>query len=268
MLKLLGLFLLTISLVGCTAPGGALRLVGPLENDGVLEQVPAQEDSGREAPRSTGSPDGPVGGWDFTASTYVWLARKSGVIESAENLVLDDPDESVGAFLYLEGEYRQRWGFIADFDLLSTEDRTPGVGGDIVINEDTVIAELDGTWRPDPDSNLQFLAGVRVLDSSQDIDFPVIADATVDTTQVDPVIGAQGTWQLDDAWRFRLRTDIGGFGLDSDFTYQSLAVFAWEPTPGWNATAGYRVLGYEYEANGARVDLRLDGLLLGLAFAF
>ena len=38
--------------------------------------------------------------------------------------------------------------------------------------------------------------------------------------------------------------------------------------PRWQATAGYRLLGWEYEDSGIEVDLRLDGVLLGLAVQF
>ena len=175
---------------------------------------------------------------------------------------------SAGVFLYLEGEQDRRWGFVADLDLLTSTDRADGPGGTIEIDEDTIIAEVDVTFRPEPDSTLQFLAGVRMLDSSQDIQFPVLPDTSSDTTQFDPVVGAQGTWDLGKRWWFRLRGDVGGFGLDSDLTYQGLGLVGWEFSPRWHATAGYRMIGWEYEDSGDRVDLQLAGFLFGLAFRF
>ena len=224
---------LLILLHSCNAPGGALSpagapgTLGAPFTDRAPTLVPSMDASPAEHSRVPGPAQEFDDQWELTASTYLWLASKNGVVDSATNLVLDDPEESTGAFLYFEGEYERRFGFIADIDLLQTEDRVQSVGGDIEIGEDTVIAELDGTWRPDPDSTLQFLAGLRILDSTQDIDFLILPTVTVETTQVDPVIGAQATWQLDDDWRFRLRTDFGGFGIDSDFTYQGIALFAW-----------------------------------------
>ena len=151
---------------------------------------------------------------------------------------------------------------------MNTTDRTDSPGGIIEVEEDTIIAEVDVTFRPEQDSTLQFLAGLRVLDSDQDIRFPILPDVSSHGTQFDPVVGAQGTWDLGEDWTFRLRGDVGGFGLDSDFTYQGLALVAWEFAPRWQATAGYRLLGWEYEDSGIEVDLRLDGVLLGLAFQF
>jgi hypothetical protein len=206
--------------------------------------------------------------WQVTASAYLWLASKRGVIE-LENvgIPLEDPDESTGAFFYLEAE-RDRWGLIGDLDLLSSTDRTDIATGTVKVEEDTLIGELDATWRVAEGSSLQLLLGLRVLDSEQDIDRPVLPDVSTDTTQVDPVVGAQGTWPLGESLQFRLRGDVGGFGIDSELTYQMFGVLAWELLPHWSLTAGYRLLGWEFESDGIDNDLRLSGLLFGLAARF
>ena len=110
---------------------------------------------------------------------------------------------------------------MADLNLLTSTDRVNSPGGIIEVEEDTVIAEVVATFRPEQDSTLQFLAGLRILDSSQEIRFPILPDTSSDSTQFDPIVGAQGTWDLGERWRFRLRGDIGGLGLDSDFAYQA-----------------------------------------------
>ncbi|MEM6675078.1 MAG: hypothetical protein AAF726_19670 [Planctomycetota bacterium] len=206
--------------------------------------------------------------WEYVASAYAWFAQKNGSVET-DNVVLtlDDPDESTGAFLYFSGR-KGNWGFLADFDYISTEDGASAPGGTAVVEEESIIAELDATWSPTQAPTLRILAGIRVLDSEQDIRFPLLPPQTIDTTLIDPVIGAQGTWQLSDTIVFRIRGDIGGFGLDSDFTYQGFGVFAWEFVPHWYATLGYRVLGWEFEDDGVRNDLRLSGGLLGVAAKF
>jgi len=206
--------------------------------------------------------------WRFTASLYAWLAGKSGVVESGPVVIpLDDPDESTGMFVYLEGE-RGRWGFVADLDVFSSTDQSDSPGGTIEVDEDTVIGEVDVTFRPDEDSALQFLAGLRVLDSSQEISFPILPDSESDVTQIDPVLGAQGTWPLSERFSFRLRGDVGGFGLDSDFTYQMFGLFGWEFARSWQLTTGYRILGWEFEVDDVRNDLRLSGVLFGVAATF
>lgn len=210
----------------------------------------------------------PSRSWSFGASAYAWLPSKRGVIETGSTgIPLDDPDESTGAFLYLEGQ-GERWGFVADLSFLSSEDQADIATGTIDIDEDSFIGEVDATYRVQEGSTLQFLAGVRVLDSSQDIRFPILPDVSTDTTLVDPVVGAQGTWPLGERFGFRLRGDVGGFGVDSDFTYQMFGVFGWEFLEHWHLTAGYRVLGWEFEQDDVRNDLRLSGPLLGLAAAF
>ena len=208
-------------------------------------------------------------GWKFAASTYVWLARKRGVVDAGGlGIPLDDPDESAGAFLYAEGEH-DRWGFIVDLSLMSTEDRSSTNTGEIVVDEDTIAAELDLTYEPIEDSSLRFLVGLRLLDSTADLRFPLLPNGHTEVTQLDPVIGAQGTWPLGDEFAFRLRGDIGGFGLASKSTYQMLGLFAWEFADDWRLTTGYRVLGWDFDdGHGTRSDIRLSGALLGVALGF
>ena len=206
--------------------------------------------------------------WDLAASVYLWVASKTGVVQT-EGLVLplDDPDESSGAFVYVEAQ-QGPWGLVLDLDFLSTDDESPGPNGPVEVKEDTFIGELDATWSPHGSDTLRLILGIRVLDSSQDFFLPVLPDQSADTTLVDPVLGAQGTWPLTETVSFRLRADLGGFGVDSDLTYQTFGLFAWEFARRWNATAGYRILGWEFEDDGIRSDLRLSGVLVGIAARF
>ena len=207
-------------------------------------------------------------GWAFTGSVYAWLASKRGVIKlDSVGIPLEDPDESSGAFVYLEAQGRN-WGVIGDLDLLDTTDRSEIATGTVTVDEESLIGELDATWRSDPSSTLQLLAGLRMLDSDQTIDRPVLPDVTNGVTQVDLVVGAQGSWPLGERFHFRLRGDVGGFGLDSDLTYQMFGVAAWEFVPHWGLTLGWRVLGWEFEDGGLDNDLRLSGALFGLVARF
>lgn len=259
-------WLLVLLSAGCqTAARGGSDATRPRPDDDVRLVRPAAP----AGPVARDEDDDRDAEWRFALSGYAWLASKNGVLESGGTpIVLDDPSESTGLFLYAEGESPDRWGFVADLDLLHSTDRANGGAGVIEIEDDTLIGELDATFRPAPDSTLQLLAGVRVLDDTTDIRFPLLPDARSDTTQIDPVVGLQGTWELGSGVRVRLRGDVGGFGADSDFTYQGLGLLAWEFAGHWNLTAGYRLLGWEYEVSGNRVDLRLDGPVLGLAVRF
>jgi len=207
--------------------------------------------------------------WEFTISPYLWIAQRSGHVSTDLGTVaLDDPDESAAFFLYGEANY-ERWGLAFDVAAMHSDDEADSIGGGkIDLDEDTLIVEADVTYRPLEDSSLQFLAGLRVFDDSLDIDFPILPDQKDDVTQWDPVVGAQGTWELGNHFVFRLRGDIGGFGLDSDLTYQGLALLAWEFLPHWYLSGGYRLLGYKYDDGDNENDWRLDGFLIGLAARF
>jgi hypothetical protein len=223
-------------------------------------------------PQDAGTEDArpaPESEWDFAASVYLWLAWRNGhVTTDLATVPLDDPDDSAGIFFYAEGNH-ERWGFAFDVAAMSSEDEADTIGGGTIdLDGDTLIVEADVTYRPVEDSSLQFLAGLRVFDDTLKIDFPILEDRKIEVTQWDPIVGAQGTWDLCENVAFRLRGDVGGFGLDSDFTYQGIAFLAWEFLPHWVLSGGYRILGYKYDEGDGENDWRLDGFLLGLAARF
>ena len=61
----------------------------------------------------------------------------------------------------------------------------------------------------------RFLDGVRLFDVSQSLRVAEDPALEASTTVVDPILGAVGTWELGDRWRFGMRGDIGGFGVGS-----------------------------------------------------
>ncbi len=70
---------------------------------------------------------------------------------------------------------------------------------------------------------IDYITGVRWWDNDIDATVdPAITPGSkkisVDADWVDIVVGARWTHHINDNWHFRLRGDIGGLGLSSDFT--------------------------------------------------
>lgn len=90
---------------------------------------------------------------------------------------------------------------------------------------------------------------------------------------VDPVVGLRLRHQFTPNQEIMVRGDVGGFGFQSNFEWQAVAVYsyAWQFT-GYQLAAliGYRALGVDYTntGNGNSVDLVLHGPMIGLSVRF
>jgi hypothetical protein len=88
----------------------------------------------------------------------------------------------------------------------------------------------------------------------------------------DPILGLQVRHELAPHHRLRLRGDVGGFGAGSQFTWQAMAVYAYEFSSGpttWSAVLGYRAIGLDYSPSGTNaIDLVLHGPVLGMSMTF
>ena len=114
---------------------------------------------------------------------------------------------------------------------------------------------------------MNFIGGVRYTDIDQDFELLSGGEGNANTTVIDPVLGAQGRWSLNERWRFNLRGDIGGFGVGSEFTYQGLLNFGYRFGPAWGLTFGYRLLGYEIDDDDD-IDLLMQGALVGFGYSW
>jgi len=64
---------------------------------------------------------------------------------------------------------------------------------------------------------------------------------------VDPVIGARWTLPLSESWSFRLRGDLGGFGIGSHFTTAGELGFLYAINDFMELDLRYKVLWVDYE---------------------
>jgi opacity protein-like surface antigen len=84
------------------------------------------------------------------------------------------------------------------------------------------------------------------------------------------MIGARVTVDITDRLNFRLKGDIGGFGVGSDFTWNVLAGLGYRFSGNITALLGYRYLYMDYKTgtSRARYDVTMQGPMAGVMFAF
>jgi hypothetical protein len=123
-----------------------------------------------------------------------------------------------------------------------------------------------------PCTSLDVYAGARVnsLDADVDIAFRLIPPRSVSASEtwVDPIIGARFQQELSDSFFFRAVADIGGFGIESDRTWQALAALGYRLGENGSVVLGYRGIGTDYSSGGFTYDVISHGVLLGLEWRF
>jgi len=151
-------------------------------------------------------------------------------------------------------------------------------------------------WSPGSFTTVDGLLGFRYWNNAVDVNFDLTS--TVDFTRlsdalgrniefsrsfgiarsgsldwVDPIVGLRVRHQFTPAQEIMLWGDVGGFGFQSNFEWQALAVYsyAWQFT-GYQLAAlvGYRALGVDYTntGNNNSVNLVLHGPVIGFSVRF
>jgi hypothetical protein len=195
------------------------------------------------------------------------------------------------------------------FDSSTTSSRNPIAGLQISTSRNTAVTysfaiiEAGGLyeiarWPGSPGSftALDGLLGFRYWNTNVDLNFDF--NGTVDFTRlsnvlgrdiefgrsfaiarsgsldwIDPVVGLRLRHQFTPSQEVMVRGDVGGFGFQSNFEWQAVAVYsyAWQFT-GYQLAAliGYRALGVNYTntGNNNSVDLVLHGPIIGVSVRF
>lgn len=188
---------------------------------------------------------------------------------------------SLGAMLHVEAHHQNGWGVILDYGFMNLEDDISSArGGTFKAEVDQGVFEALAVKRLQRDnSTLDILFGIRWWDNDIDavVDpalLPGSVRAKVDEDWVDPVVGLRWLAPISEAWSISLRGDVGGFGVESDFSWQLAASAFYR----FNDTAalelGYKALDVDFESGsrGSRdyfaYDTTTHGPVVGLQLNF
>jgi hypothetical protein len=213
--------------------------------------------------------------WDFSLTPmYLWAVSIDGDVQvkgvKAEmDVPFSDIFDNLNAALtfHFEGIHKQRWGFFTDlnFIVLNPEESTPI--GDIDIEYTQVLFELAGFYRfTEGAHSFDGLGGLRYSSMDVDIDLPA-ALPSVDQGKdwVDPYLGVRWNWKFAEKWGLRLRTDIGGFGIGSDLSWNLVGLVDFKPWKHVGLFGGYRVLYQDYSSGSGSDKFSFDATMQGPA---
>lgn len=119
---------------------------------------------------------------------------------------------------------------------------------------------------------VDILAGARYTDYETEVDFKNGTTVTVTEDWIDPYVGTDLDFNLSSSWDLRLHLDVGGFGVGSDFTYNTWGVLTYSWAEKRRAFFGYRVMYQDYEegvgASRFKWDATMHGPVVGMEFRF
>lgn len=253
---------------------GLVLLIIGLSANGLMGQN--QVDSQTEVPDNK---------WGFIIEPYILFPNMAGNI-GLRNLPEVDVDAnpgdifsklSFGGMLYLEA-HNDDWAITSDLLYMDLkQDVTPGTlisSGNI--NAHQWAWEFAGLYRITPFLEAGIGGRLNNIQAGLDINrkeiggetIPISADMS--ETWVDPIILIRLTGDIKNKWQFQFRGDVGGFGIGSDFAYQAQGMVGYSFIRWFQLTAGYRILGMNYDKgegeNRFRYDMNIFGPMIKLGF--
>ena len=220
--------------------------------------------------------------WEFRITPlYGWLTALEGT--TGPDVLPATVDESFSdildvlkmyASLQMEARY-DRWGFLADgfYACLGNTGHSSGpLNADVDLELKQFLAEFEVLYRvaETPTHFLDVYAGVRYnsLELDLDITGKLKRSASASRDWVDPIVGLRGQWNINDCWYLAGKGDIGGFGVNSDFTWNLQATVGYNFTKNFSAEVGYRYFDTDYDDGGFTYDMAEKGPLINFVFKF
>lgn len=222
-------------------------------------------------------------GWRFRVAPYLWLTSVSGTVGAGPLSADTDIGArdalsklTLGAMILSEIGY-YRWSLENDviFAQFQTSKETPGpVFGTLnsTLNQFQWTSLFGYRVLEMKRSTFDLQAGFRMMSLGLDLELTQGllqgASRSFLRTWIDPVIGFRYRAHLTD-WLFVIgRGDIGGFGANSELTWQVFAGVGAQMSRWGALIAGYRAIGYEYNQAGFSYDVTTYGPAVGFECRF
>jgi hypothetical protein len=237
------------------------------------------------APASPPSPQSQV---EFNVAPFGWLPGTNGDVtvrgrqfsaDKSFSDIFNKSDSLIGLSAYLEAR-KDNFGVFAQPIYMQLKFNSPAGMFQSNLTSDLEYIEFGGFYRPlrgtvDVDGKprdwlIDGLVGGRYTYLNQEVSFAALPNSpSKSKSWVDPFFGARARLDLDDHFVFEVRGDIGGFGVGSDFTWNTHALLGYR-FPLFSAEAqvfaGYKALAQNYKSGSGADEFRWDVVLRGPVF--
>lgn len=263
---------LTLSLVSILALSGLSYAGGDIAPVEPVVETPVVEDSQ----------------WEFRLSPYVWFAGFEGDVASIPGAAvipidisasdaISDTEASLMAMF--EGKKNGK-GFFVDFlysDLQSEETLLEDIN--LALNSTTKTTIFSAAYLHEiynqNQSVMDLFIGARYWDIDTHLAFSgglgILAGRSISHTEswVDPLLGIKGRTMIGDTNFYAAGgAAIGGFGVGSEVFYDLNANLGYKWSDSIGTSIGYRLYDLDYEKDGFVYDVRQQGWIFGLTWAF
>lgn len=236
--------------------------------------------------------------WRVEFNTWAWMLGIEGDIGargltthvSADFGDILDASDSILAFSGRLEVGKGRWGGFIDglYAKIGIDDVSGPLGfADIDITQELFLIDFGamyriGEWIPSGeaarnsrDITLDLYAGGRYTKIDVELDPARLAARSRSIDWLDPIVGAKLVLPINEKWHIAANGDIGGFGVESDFTWSTTAVIGYDfllfDHPA-SVYLGYRAIGQDFtEGSGSNRftwDVVQHGPILGFSLLF
>ena len=228
------------------------------------------------------------GNWDFRLTPYIWFAGVEGTastipgapavpIEVSSSDALSDSEAS---FMLLFEAKTGRHGVLVDVlysDVQSNEDLIQEINLTMKSTSKTKIFSTAYMYElyKKQHTVVDFFAGARYWKIDTELEFSgglgILAGQQIRNAEswVDPLIGIKARTALGNSHFYAAGgLSAGGFGVGSDSFYDVTANIGYQWSKAIGTSLGYRLFDVDYEDGSFLYDVKQEGWLLGLTWAF
>lgn len=171
--------------------------------------------------------------WSFELEPYLMAASMSGdtSIGRVEGIDIDVEFSDIletfqmGVMIHMEAHHESGFGIWIDYGFMDlAKDVDTPLNGITTMGVRQAVTEIFALYRqPLALGRVDYMLGARLWNNDFDLEInPAIFPGTIATDMskdwIDVVIGANWLYEFRPDWSIKLRGDVGGFGLESDFT--------------------------------------------------
>lgn len=208
------------------------------------------------------------------------IGRVSGApVDVDFDAILENLD--MAAMIHFEAHHQNGWGAIVDYGFMDLGAEISTSRGGVV---DASVRQgiLEGllVYRSElGDSTLDMSFGIRWWDNDIDISvdpalLPGSSSTSIEADWIDLVVGARWINPISTRWKFQLKGDFGGLGVESDFTYSLSTGFLFQMSENWTLDLQYKGTWVDFEEgssgseNHFAYDTVTHGPLVGFSYKF
>jgi len=222
-------------------------------------------------------------GWRNEFQLYglvIWMRGDTQISQMRDKADIDMTPSDIygnlkmGGMFHYEGHAANGWGVWLDYAFMNLgfDSEHPFIDGSTGFYQG--ILEAFVKYRSKLEIGyIDYYAGIRWWHNDIDMNYNLLnMSGTYDWC--DPVLGARWTYPVNEKWSLRLRADVGGFGMASDFTAAVETVALYNISEEWQLKMSFKSLWVDYEegTEGTKDYFAYDtvnfGPIIGITYKF